>query len=284
MKRKNCIRQSGFTLIEIIITVFFVAIFSAMMITFLSSSLVKSSDPIKWLRSSSNLNRVMANITADYNQFPKWKSLTNYSVGDKVLPISMNGRYYTCITAGTSGTSEPIWRDDNKVGDGTVVWNVKPWRWITTRAGMWKSGVQYSVGDIVMPTDTYIAVDGKKGPNGHFYRCKVGGTSGSTEPAWPKTGGSSIPEGTSTPRLQWIRLLQYLKETVGTPDLNNKKNNYGQGSNPPYEYYVVENKFIKFVSTVETDIVSGDPENILRVTIKNDDGDTLTALFMAKEN
>jgi len=193
------------------------------------------------------------------------------------------------VNAGTSGTSEPIWRDDLRVADGNVKWDVKPWRWITSKAGMWQSGVTYSVGDIVMPRDTFEAPDGKVGPNGHFYRCKATtgtGKSGATEPNWPKISGSIINDG----EVQWTRLLQYLKETVGSPDLNNKKNNYGQGSVPLYEYYVVENKFIKFVSNTEADIVSGDPENVLRVTIKNvpndpnDQGETLTALFIAKEN
>ncbi len=66
------IYQSGFTLIEIIITVVFVAILGAMVLTFLSKSLVDSGEPIKRLKQTSDLNAVMANIMADYNIFPKW--------------------------------------------------------------------------------------------------------------------------------------------------------------------------------------------------------------------
>jgi prepilin-type N-terminal cleavage/methylation domain-containing protein len=264
MKCGKTLNQKGFTLIEIIVTVIIVAILSAMILTFLSDSLVKSSDPIKWLKASSSLHKTMSNITADYNQYPKWKSSTNYSVGNRVIPVSMNGRYYTCISSGQSGASEPNWSDDYNVIDGSVNWI----------AGMWKNNTSYSIGDIAIPTNNYRdPIDNKKGPNGHFYRCKTAGQSGGTEPnLWPKTGGSTISDG----GVQWTRLIQYLKEAVGTPDLNKKINTYGQ-------YYVTANKYVKFISNNETDISSGEPENILKITLKNDEGETLTALFIVNE-
>jgi prepilin-type N-terminal cleavage/methylation domain-containing protein len=52
--------------------------------------------------------------------------------------------------------------------------------------------------------------------------------------------------------------------------------------NPPDgygPYTLVFNDFIKFVGNVETPLVSGDPQNILKVTIKNDLGETLTMLL-----
>jgi prepilin-type N-terminal cleavage/methylation domain-containing protein len=271
MTGRKKINKAGFTLIEIIVTVVIVAILGAMIITFLSDSLIHSSDPIKWLRASSGLNKTMANITADYNQFPKWQSLTNYVVGNKVLPVSMNGRYYTCISEGKSGVSEPNWSDVGNVIDGSVKWDVRPWMSISTMAGMWKSATNYTVGDIVIPTN----------PNGHFYRCKTAGSSGATEPVWPKTGGSTINDG----GVVWTRLIQYLKESVGTADSNIKSTSYGQcpGSSC-VQYYVTANKFVKFVSNAETNISGSDSENILKITLKNDEGGTLTALFMVKEN
>ena len=36
-----------------------------------------------------------------------WVKQTPYSVGDIVIPTSPNGHFYRCITAGTSGTTEP---------------------------------------------------------------------------------------------------------------------------------------------------------------------------------
>lgn len=49
---------------------------------------------------------------------------TSVSVGDTVIPASPNGRIYRCITAGTTGASEPSWptTDDGQVADGTAVW------------------------------------------------------------------------------------------------------------------------------------------------------------------
>jgi hypothetical protein len=44
-------------------------------------------------------------------------------------------------------------------------------------------------------------------------------------------------------------------------------------------YTLVYNDFIKFVGNVETPIVSGDPQNMLKVTIKNALGETLTILL-----
>jgi hypothetical protein len=73
-----------------------------------------------------------------------------------------------------------------------------------------------------------------------------------------------------------------VKETVGMPDSNPKSNGYGQcpGVNC-VPYYVITNKFIKFESYAEMDIVSGDRENILKVTIGNEQGEKLTALFIS---
>jgi prepilin-type N-terminal cleavage/methylation domain-containing protein len=274
MKCKRTINESGFTLIEVIVTVLVVALFSVMMFAFLSKSLVESSRSVARLKNISKLNTIMANITADYNQYPKWRSSTNFTAGSKVLPLSMNGRYYTCVLPGSSGASEPPWGDNIDVTDGSVTWNNNP----SSKAGMWKAATYYAVGDIVIPTTTKL--------NGHFYRCKTAGTSLATEPIWPPTGGSTINDG----GVVWTRHIQYLKEAVGTADNTIKSNAYGQcpGINC-IPYYVTANKFIKFTlvsgtSYMEADIVGGDPENILKIAIKNDDGETLTALLMVKEN
>jgi len=112
--------QSGFTLIEIIATVVVVAVFSAMMLTIFSDSLIKSSDPLRRVLKSSDLSKVMANITADYSRYSKWKISTTYAAGNKVLPAGMNGRFYVCTTGGTSGTAEPQWRDFGDTQDGSV--------------------------------------------------------------------------------------------------------------------------------------------------------------------
>jgi len=123
MTDRKKLSEAGFTLIETIVTVVLVAILGAMIITFLSDSLIKSSDPVKSLRASSNLNMVMANITADYNRYPKWRSGTVYTVGNYVVPTIRNGHYYKCTTAGTSsGVNEPDWPLGGTKSDGTAAW------------------------------------------------------------------------------------------------------------------------------------------------------------------
>jgi prepilin-type N-terminal cleavage/methylation domain-containing protein len=248
--------QSGFTLIEIIATVVVVAIFSAMMLTMFSDVLIKSSDPLRRVLKSSDLSKVMTNIMADYSPYPRWKASTSYSAANptnKITPTGMNGRFYICKTGGTSdSTTEPTWRDYGDTQDGSVTW----------KAGVWVKQTSYAVGDMVIPTN----------PNGHFYRCVTAGTSGVTEPVWTLTGSTTINDGA-----QWMRLLGYLNLQIGTADSVKKNNSYGQ-------YYVVENRFVKFVSLVMQPIGSGEPENVLEVKIKNDEGETLTVLFTAKEN
>ncbi|MFH2044072.1 MAG: prepilin-type N-terminal cleavage/methylation domain-containing protein [Pseudomonadota bacterium] len=245
-------KQSGFTLIEIIVTVVMVAVFSALMITLFSDSLIKSSDPVKRLRKSSDLSRVMANITTDYIPCPKWKSLTNYAVDNKVFPVGMNGRFYICKSSGTSGVSEPLWHDYGDTYDGSAKW----------KAGTWKLSTSYATGDIVIPAN----------PNGHLYRCVTAGTSGASEPGWTLTGNSAIGDGS----VQWMRLLGYLNFNIGTAGAE-YTNSYGK-------YYVLINRFVKFdASNTIQPIGGGEPENMLQVKIRNDEGETLSALFTAKE-
>lgn len=256
MTNRNTLNQSGFTLIEIIATVVIVAIFSAMMLTLFSDSLIKSSDSVRRLAKSSDLSKVMANITMDYAPYPRWKAATSYSAtnpANKVLPTGMNGRFYICINSGTSDTSEPQWRDYGDTQDGGARW----------KAGVWVKQTTYSLGDMVIPTN----------PNGHFYRCITAGSSGATQPTWPLTGSATVGDGTA----QWVRLLGYLNLQIGVADSTKKDNSYGQ-------YYVQENRFVKFVSKEIQPIVGGEPENMLQVKIKTDEGETLTALFTAKED
>ena len=253
MIRKKAINQAGFTLIEIIATVVIVSVFSAMMITMFSDSLIKSSDPLRRILKSSDLSKVMATINADYTPYPRWKASTSYAVGNKVLPAGMNGRFYICSTGGTNDVSEPQWRDYGETQDGGARW----------KAGVWVMQTSYVVGDIVIPLN----------PNGHFYRCITAGTSGTMEPAWLPTGSATLNDGA----VQWKRLLGYLNLQIGTADSVKKNNSYGQ-------YYVVENRFVKFVSNAIQPIGTGDAENVLEVKIKNDEGETLTTLFTAKEN
>ena len=53
-----------------------------------------------------------------------WQSLHVYSAGDLVKPVTSNGHYYRCVTAGTSGATAPTWPITwwGTVTDGTVGW------------------------------------------------------------------------------------------------------------------------------------------------------------------
>jgi len=48
------------------------------------------------------------------------------------------------------------------------------------------------------------------------------------------------------------------------------------------QYTVVNNKFIKFVNRLETDIQTGDPQNLLKITVSNNLGEILTAVFSSQ--
>ncbi|MGZ3608045.1 MAG: prepilin-type N-terminal cleavage/methylation domain-containing protein [Syntrophales bacterium] len=275
MTCRKIINQSGFTLIEIIATVVILAAFSAITLMLFSASLIKSSGNMMRMSKSSELSNVMANIYADYRPYPIWKASTSYSSinpTNKILPTGTNGRFYICTTTGISFTTEPLWSDSGNPDSTPEASGVK-WK-----AGVWVASTPYNVGDIVIPTT----------PNGHFYRCVTAGTSDpSTQPSWPMTGTTPVPDGTGT--LQWMELLVYLNQQIGAPDPVNKKTTiYGQ-------YYVIANRFVKFDSNNAIQPIAGfDPRNVLEVKIqsvgKNPDGterpgeQILTTLFTAKEN
>ena len=68
MKSRTVSDTRGFTLIEIIVTVLIVAVFGAMMMAFLSDSMVKSSQSVTRLERIPDLNKVMVNIISDYKK------------------------------------------------------------------------------------------------------------------------------------------------------------------------------------------------------------------------
>ncbi len=206
---------------------------------------------------SSDLSNVMANIYADYRPYPVWQPSTNYSSTNptsKIFPRGMNGRFYICKpgSSGTSGLSEPTqWSDSGDTPDNQVTWN----------AGVWQPSTPYNVCDIVIP----------RTPNGHFYRCwqpgmSCGtpcGTSGllANEPSWPTINGdpSSLTDNTA----QWMELLVYLNQQIGTADSAKKITGYGQ-------YYVLENRFVYFDNNnVIQPINAGAPQNILEVKLQS---------------
>lgn len=71
-----------------------------------------------------------------------------------------------------------------------------------------------------------------------------------------------------------------LNHALDLTDMQNTIGSEGTSQNNAYgSYQVVTNRFIKFVNDVESDVVSGDPLNILKVTIKNDQGERISLLL-----
>jgi hypothetical protein len=60
----------------------------------------------------------------------------------------------------------------------------------------WKKETEYAVGDIVKPTPT--KPDGSDNYTGFVYKCTRAGTSGKTEPEWPKDMVTQIYDGVIT--------------------------------------------------------------------------------------
>jgi prepilin-type N-terminal cleavage/methylation domain-containing protein len=215
----------GFTLIEIIVTLVIIAVMGTMTYTYFGQAFSESVNSISRLKNSTDLHKIMENITADYNKYPKWRSSSSYPVNTIVIPTNVNGRCYkiqTCTGSCQSSVSEPTtWplTSAPTVNDGTITWEL----------------------------------------------C-------TTVP----------PCSFSNGKVHDANSLLTLQSKIGTADSSLKDNDYG-GVSPTtrIKYYVTENKFIKFTATGnETDDFSGANE-ILKVTIKNDTGETLTALFMS---
>lgn len=53
-------------------------------------------------------------------------------------------------------------------------------------AGTWAATTAVTAGDLKKPTAA----------NGHYYRCKTGGTTGSTQPTWPTAAKATVTDGT----------------------------------------------------------------------------------------
>lgn len=204
MKRGRHIDVSGFTLIEVIVTVLVVAIFGAMMIAFLSDSIVKSSQSIGKLQKVSDLNKVMQNIVQYYNKYPKWRSATTYALGNFVVPTVRNGHYYKCTIAGLSYLSEPT--------------------------------------------------------------------------SWPTIAGGSTPDSiitwTETTENGLLPDVNSVKTSIG-PENTDQNNTYGI-------YHVDRNRCVNFLvaDSEQDDVGCVNVPTILKVTIRSDQGEALTALFI----
>lgn len=214
MKRRLFGYAQGFTLLEIIITLTVTAVLSTMIFTYFGKAFTESVTPITRLKSSAVLQRVMENITADYNVYPKWRSVTSYTQNTSlVIPTVSNGFYYRCTTAGSGYSSavEPVW----------------PQRINATTAAESTGIIWTAIGKL-------------------------------RETATP----SGMP-------------LLTLKTNIGAEGYD-QDNAYGK-------YHVVKNRFTHFDNFIdqESDDSGANANKILKVTLRNDSGETLTVLFVS---
>ncbi len=94
MKIFSKIKQSGFTIIEVIAALVLAAVVAAGLIQYLGTSFTKSSISIHRLRQAYELQQVMENITEDYRE----------NVKDETTLGELKGRIDTPFTYGTSYT------------------------------------------------------------------------------------------------------------------------------------------------------------------------------------
>lgn len=330
MKKLAGKNESGFTLIEFIAALVIGAIAAAMVYSYFNTSLSGSAEPVKRLQEANNLRLVMENIVADYNRLnnlnnrSEWKASQSYRLNSVVVPTTSNGHFYSCTAAGTSGATAPAWPTgtNGTVTDGTVTWKEGGVIWNatgTTETIVWQPAHAYSQNNIMIPSinnghyyKCITAAGGTSGStvpktwkysynflindiifalNGRFYRCIVAGKSGTTEPAWPASDGTTITDNTVTWQevpdgsVRWAEAgtILYSPDTTNTVLKDNLYNylttipgRYGNN----YTVVAADTKFIKFSGSTEAAVTGGDEKNILKVTIKDDNSvKTLTQIF-----
>ena len=88
MKTPPCIyeNETGFTLIEIILTIIVGGILAALVVQFMGTSMVRSTEPVSMVQEAFLLSGIMEKITADYT-----KLLAEDSSATKFLTFDASG-------------------------------------------------------------------------------------------------------------------------------------------------------------------------------------------------
>jgi prepilin-type N-terminal cleavage/methylation domain-containing protein len=305
MKPRQKNAASGFTLIEVIITIVIVAVVGAMMVTYFGTSITQSSLPSFRLNAAAKLNDVLEQISARYSRYPQWSPNTTYAAGAVIIPspTKRTGLLYTTTGGGTSGSSEnsitwPLTMGGTTAPDGTVTWRTV---WVSGTNGpapalaltAWVANKVYSQQSATTPASIVYA-------GGNQYLCVAGSTSGGSSPtfgACTNVGAcpTLCPDGTMTCINDNTVMWQYVGPApiaVLQSDINTNATTTVFGRN----YSVIHNNFIKFDTSVspatEVDL-SGTPTDLdygkyLKVTIgmhsgeANRTAETLTTLFVLR--
>jgi prepilin-type N-terminal cleavage/methylation domain-containing protein len=109
------LRERGFSLLEIIVTLVIAAIMASIYFTYSTSkSFTGSVTPVQSVQYASNIHQIMERITADYEGYPRWKPNTPYTTASRVIPLKRNGYFYQPTASCTSGVAEPsTWNTTN---------------------------------------------------------------------------------------------------------------------------------------------------------------------------
>ncbi len=113
--------------------------------------------------------------------YTTWVTLGVYTLGDFVVPTSLNGWIYQVTVAGTGAAGEPSWptTEGDTIVSGGVTFTAR-------KKSIWTATTAKSVGDTVTPTAA----------NGRCYRCTTAGTTGGSAPTFPTTVGGTVTDGT----------------------------------------------------------------------------------------
>lgn len=107
MRIRNTVTQKGFTLLEVIVTLTVAAILASLLVAFMGTSIIKSSDPIKQIRDLSAANGRIETVSAVYACY--LSGCTDNSVCCAGCKCTWNlfktacGSYGTCSTVDSGG-------------------------------------------------------------------------------------------------------------------------------------------------------------------------------------
>jgi hypothetical protein len=139
-----------------------------------------------------------------------WSATTQVAVNALVIPSltairSQSGfvlgwqtpgwpNYFQCTSAGTTGSTEPNWRNAPIAGstltDGSVTWTnqgVPLVVYFNLSLSDWAASHSYSLGQAIKPTTNNAG--------GFTMQAKVAGTSGATRPSFPQAIGGTVTDG-----------------------------------------------------------------------------------------
>jgi prepilin-type N-terminal cleavage/methylation domain-containing protein len=178
-----------------------------------------------------------------------------------VLVASLSGIMIVFLSDSLVKSSQSIGRLKKVAALNIVMANITQYY---NKYPKWRSVTTYAPGNFVVPTVR----------NGSYYKCTVGGTSNLSDPnSWPLILGDTMTDSTIT--WQNFGQLPTLNEVLTSIGLegSNQNNTYGT-------YHVEKNRCVNFlVSDSEQDEPSCNSK-ILKVTIRSDQGEALTALFL----